>query len=67
VSNTQLVTTLDLDQRSESLAMKSTLPVLVRRPILAPCPSPVAGVGRYRMGLGRTVMVITPSADGGGD
>jgi hypothetical protein len=35
VSNPELVTALDLDQWSESLAAKSTLPVLVRRLILA--------------------------------
>jgi hypothetical protein len=64
VSNTQLVSALDLDQRSESLAAKSTLPVLVRRLILAPRPSPVANVARYRLGLGRTVVVIAPWAEG---
>jgi hypothetical protein len=35
MSNPELVTALDLDQWSESLAAKSTLPVLVRRLILA--------------------------------
>ena len=35
MSNPELVTALDMDQWSESLAAKSTLPVLVRRLILA--------------------------------
>ena len=35
MSNPELVTALDLDQWSESMAAKSTLPVLVRRLILA--------------------------------
>ena len=35
MSNPELVTALDLDQWSESMASKSMLPVLVRRLILA--------------------------------
>ena len=38
LANPELVTALDLDQWSESLAAKSTLPVLVRRLILATAP-----------------------------
>ncbi len=38
VSNAELVTALDLDQWSDSLAAQTTLPILVRRLILATAP-----------------------------
>jgi hypothetical protein len=38
VSNPELVTALDLDQWSDSLAAQTTLPILVRRLILATAP-----------------------------
>jgi hypothetical protein len=52
VSNPELVTAYDLDQWSESLAAKSTLPVLVRRLILATAPvTEVTMRGREGVGL----------------